>query len=132
MFYIVLTARDATPARAAMRGGAEMVESKAAHAETSPECEPDTHDSDSAAGIPEGLHSKQLVESEQDERGGEQGRLFLHGYKATVRGRTLQLILWLAAHQTRINAIHSEGGQLWLTWKGTTSATIEGSITVRL
>ena len=108
-----------------------MVVSKAGHVEVSPGGDPDTHKGDSAIGMPDVVRELHAG-AEQDERGGEQGRLFLHGYKATLRGRTLQLILWLAAHQTRINAIHSEGGQLWLTWKGTTSATIEGSITVRL
>lgn len=108
-----------------------MEVSKAGHVDASLGRDPDTDEGDSTVGMPDVVRELH-VGAEQDERGGEQGRLFLHGYKATVRGRTLQLMLWMAAHQTRINAIHSEGGQLWLTWKGTTSATIEGSITVRL
>lgn len=69
---------------------------------------------------------------ERDEWGGEQGRLFLHGNKTVLRGRTLELILWLAANQERINAARCESGQLWLTWKGFAGASIMGRILVRL
>lgn len=69
---------------------------------------------------------------EPDEWGGERGRLFARGEKTRLRGRTLDLILWLAANQERINAARCESGQLWLTWKGYAGAAITGTIVVRL
>ncbi len=62
----------------------------------------------------------------------DEGRIFYHGYKATVRGRTLQFILWLASNQARINSPHCDRGQLWLTWKGNENATITGKLNIEL
>lgn len=60
------------------------------------------------------------------------GELRCDGHRVPLRGRTLRLILWLAGHQTRINEIAPESGQLWLTWKGNGPRSIDGDIRTRM
>lgn len=70
---------------------------------------------------------------EKGEHGGSQeGELRYGGVRMRLRGRALRLILWLAAHQTRINETAPESGQIWLTWKGEGPQSIDGDIRTRL
>lgn len=57
-----------------------------------------------------------------------QGELRCGGMRVPLRGRTLRLVLWMAAHQTRINETAPERGQIWLTWKGNGPSAIDGDI----
>ncbi|HLZ23759.1 MAG TPA: hypothetical protein VKQ30_16735 [Ktedonobacterales bacterium] len=52
--------------------------------------------------------------------------------RVTVRGCALQLTLWIARHQSRINETTPEGGQLTLNWKGEFPPSITGEIRTRL
>lgn len=61
-----------------------------------------------------------------------EGELRCGQARARVTGRTLQLIVWLATHQERINQSATESGQLWLTWKGDGPQSISGDIRTRL
>lgn len=53
-------------------------------------------------------------------------------YRATLCGRALQLALWIARHQCRINDTSPDGGQLVLNWKGMHPSSIVGEIKTRL
>ncbi len=118
-----------------------MRETRAMGTPADGEPEPDGSAADATHGVADG-DDQERAEPESggpapatgwDGRGGEEeARLFLHGRKTRLRGRTLQLVLWLAAHQRRINAVPGESGELWLTWKGHADATIAGRIQVRL
>ncbi len=57
-----------------------------------------------------------------------QGELRCGGMRFALRGRTLRLIIWMAAHQERINETAPDSGQLWLTWKGNGPHAIDGDI----
>ena len=54
------------------------------------------------------------------------------GASVHLSGRALQLILWLATRQTRINTLAPERGQAWITWKGDGLSSIDGEILTRL
>lgn len=56
------------------------------------------------------------------------GELRCAGLRLPLTGRTLRLVVWLAAQQARINATAAERGQLWLTWKGAGPGSISGRI----
>ena len=58
----------------------------------------------------------------------DQGELRCGGLRIALHGRTLRLILWMAAHQARINETAPERGQIWLTWKGSGPHAIDGDI----
>lgn len=45
-----------------------------------------------------------------------------------LSGRVLLLVLWLARHQERINALAPEAGQVWMSWKGTGGQSISGDL----
>lgn len=60
------------------------------------------------------------------------GELRCGGVRLALSGRTLRLVLWLAAHQTRVNETAGESGQLWLTWKGEGLQSVDGEIKTRL
>lgn len=45
-----------------------------------------------------------------------------------MSGRVLHLVLWLARHQERINALAPEAGQVWMTWKGHGARSISGDL----
>jgi|GEM_PF-1074486 len=62
----------------------------------------------------------------------EEADLRCEGMRVTLRGRALRLILWLAAHQSRINESAPESGQIWLTWKGEGPNSITGDIRTKL
>jgi hypothetical protein len=49
-----------------------------------------------------------------------------------LSGRTLRLVLWIAARQSRLNGTAPECGQLWLTWKGEGERSITGDIRTTL
>lgn len=71
--------------------------------------------------------------TQHDERMlGDTGELRYEGARLTLRGRALRLMLWLAAHQSRINETAPESGQIWLTWKGDGPRSIDGDIKTRL
>jgi hypothetical protein len=79
----------------------------------------------------EGIRGKMLMTQQPDAIRDElpdQGELRCGGTRTPLRGRALRLILWLAAHQTRINETAPERGQLWLTWKGAGPHSIDGDI----
>ena len=50
----------------------------------------------------------------------------------TLSGCALQLALWIARHQRRINDTARDGGQLILNWKGIHLPSIAGEIKTRL
>lgn len=50
----------------------------------------------------------------------------------SLTGRTLRLVLWLAAHEHEINTVAAERGQLWITWKGGGPNSIDGEVKTRL
>lgn len=58
--------------------------------------------------------------------------LHAHGQSIVLKGRTLRFVLWLADHQTRLNAAYGRSGQLWLTWKGGPTPTIMGKVNIEL
>lgn len=62
----------------------------------------------------------------------ETGELSSGGQRWTLTGRALRLILWLAGRQQCINAVASERGQLWITWKGGGPNSIDGEVKTRL
>ncbi len=62
----------------------------------------------------------------------EIGELSSGGRSWTLSGRALRLILWLAGRQQCINAVASERGQLWITWKGGGPNSIDGEVKTRL
>lgn len=45
-----------------------------------------------------------------------------------LSGRVLLLVLWLARHQERINALAPDAGQVWMTWKGQGGQSISGDL----
>jgi hypothetical protein len=49
-----------------------------------------------------------------------------------IYGRTLRLMLWLAARQQQINTVAAQSGQLWITWKGDGPRSIDGEVKTRL
>jgi hypothetical protein len=61
-----------------------------------------------------------------------EGELRCGGLRWPIAGRTLRLMLWLATRQQRINAVASESGQLWITWKGSGPHSIDGEVKTRL
>jgi hypothetical protein len=61
-----------------------------------------------------------------------EGMLCYGGARWPLSGRALRLMLWLAARQQGINAIASERGQLWITWKGNGPHSIDGEVKARL
>lgn len=63
---------------------------------------------------------------------GGNGELHYGGARLSVEGRALRLMLWLANHQGRINAVASESGQLWLTWKGDGNQSISGDVKMKI
>ncbi len=64
----------------------------------------------------------------QGRRDEPEGELRVGGQRVTLRGRALRLILWLAWHQGRVNAVAPESGQLWMSWKGEGESSITGDI----
>ncbi len=60
------------------------------------------------------------------------GELCYGGERRRISGRTLRLMLWLAAQQQRINEVASDRGQLWITWKGDGPQSIDGEVKTRL
>lgn len=62
----------------------------------------------------------------------ETAELRYHGTRVLLSGRSLRLILWIAARQRRLNATAPESGQIWLTWKGEGERSITGDIRTTL
>ncbi|HLJ80031.1 MAG TPA: hypothetical protein VKT52_01015 [Ktedonobacterales bacterium] len=60
------------------------------------------------------------------------GEITSEGTRITLRGCALQLALWIARRQSRINDAALDGGQLILNWKGVSSPSISGEIKTRL
>lgn len=60
------------------------------------------------------------------------GEFEYRGNHVELRGRALRLVLWIAAHQARLNATSAENGYLSLSWKGESAQSIEGDLHVRL
>ncbi len=64
--------------------------------------------------------------------GTAEGVLCYGGTHWPLSGRALRLMVWLAGQQPRINAVVSEQGQLWITWKGNGPHSIDGEVRARL
>jgi hypothetical protein len=60
------------------------------------------------------------------------GELISGGSRFTLRGCALQLAIWIARHQGRINDTAPDGGQLLLHWKGIHPPSIVAEIRTRL
>lgn len=56
------------------------------------------------------------------------GELRYQGLRLFLCGRTLRLLLWIAARQHRLNVIAPDCGQIWVTWKGEGEDSISGDI----
>ncbi len=57
-----------------------------------------------------------------------QGELRYQGSRLFLYGRTLRLILWIAARQRHLNLVAPDCGQIWITWKGEAEDSISGDI----
>lgn len=60
------------------------------------------------------------------------GELTSGSLRLTLRGCALQLALWIAFHQNRINEAAPDCGQLILNWKGDHPPSITAEIKTRL
>lgn len=85
---------------------------------------------DTGSATPAGGSGKGVRESLAESLA--EGELRCGEQRWTISGRTLRLMLWLAARQQRINEVASERGQLWITWKGNGPHSIDGEVKTRL
>lgn len=76
-------------------------------------------------------HNTNTQHAEGPRRAQPIGEITSEGTRTTLRGCALQLALWIARRQGRINDA-LDGGQLILNWKGVSSPSISGEIKTRL
>jgi hypothetical protein len=76
--------------------------------------------------------SRAPADVEADMPCASEGVLLYGNRRVLVCGRALKLIVWMAAHQTRINAMAPAAGQLWLTWKGDGEHSLSGDLKTAL
>ena len=73
-------------------------------------------------------NSTQQTAPDDAETARPQGTLCFDSKRIVVQGRALELMLWIARHQGNLNAVASQCGQLWMTWKGHSGDSISGNI----